>query len=264
MTEQEWLGCRDPRKMLDSLGQKASVRKLRLLADACCRRIWALLPEPVSRNTVDVVARLADNRATPAEQRRASRAALQAVREAEARANHPPGGVARFADYAAEAICHAAYAAYYASRIDDAPPPLVGDDKVRVAAAAATAAANAVMYAAGAASLTPGVNPPDPNRGIMKDAKDQEAVAQAALCREIIGNPFRVASVEPIWLLREGNTGVSIAQAIYEGQDFSSLPILADALEDAGCSDEAILSHLRGPGPHVRGCWVIDLLLGRQ
>jgi hypothetical protein len=58
-------------------------------------------------------------------------------------------------------------------------------------------------------------------------------------------------------------TVVKIAQAIYDDRAFDRLPVLADALEDASCNEAAILSHLRGPGPHVRGCWVVDLLLGR-
>jgi hypothetical protein len=55
-----------------------------------------------------------------------------------------------------------------------------------------------------------------------------------------------------------------IAQGIYAGRAFDRLPILHDALLDAGCDDEAILSHCRCEGPHVRGCWVIDLLLGKE
>jgi hypothetical protein len=56
---------------------------------------------------------------------------------------------------------------------------------------------------------------------------------------------------------------VALATQIYEGWDFSAMPILADALQDAGCDDANILDHCRGPGPHVRGCWVIDLVLGK-
>jgi hypothetical protein len=54
-----------------------------------------------------------------------------------------------------------------------------------------------------------------------------------------------------------------MAQAIYNERGFDRLPILGDALEDAGCTDRDILDHCRGPGPHVRGCWAVDLLLGK-
>jgi hypothetical protein len=55
-----------------------------------------------------------------------------------------------------------------------------------------------------------------------------------------------------------------LARGIYDDRAFDRLPILADALEDAGCHDTAILDHCRQPGPHVRGCWVVDLLLGKE
>ena len=65
------------------------------------------------------------------------------------------------------------------------------------------------------------------------------------------------------WLAWNGGTIHHLAQAIYDERAFDRLPILADALEDAGCTDAAILDHCRQPGEHVRGCWVVDLLLGK-
>jgi hypothetical protein len=59
------------------------------------------------------------------------------------------------------------------------------------------------------------------------------------------------------------STAIVLARRMYDSRDFSAMPILADALQDAGCADEAVLSHCRGEGPHVRGCWVVDLLLGK-
>jgi hypothetical protein len=82
--------------------------------------------------------------------------------------------------------------------------------------------------------------------------------------QEIFGNPFRPVSISTVWLARNDNTVPRIAQAIYDERAFDRLPILADALEDAGCTDADILTHCRGPGPHVRGCWVVDLILGKQ
>ena len=77
----------------------------------------------------------------------------------------------------------------------------------------------------------------------------------------IFGNPFRPVSVDPSWLTP---TVLALAQGIYEARDFSPMPILADALQDAGCDNTEILDHCRGEGPHVRGCFVIDLLLGKE
>ncbi|OWK40938.1 hypothetical protein FRUB_04830 [Fimbriiglobus ruber] len=81
----------------------------------------------------------------------------------------------------------------------------------------------------------------------------------ACLVREIFGNPFRPAVADQIWL---SFTVTALARQIYDSFDFSLMPILADALQDAGCDNEDILAHCRSDGPHVRGCWVVDLLLG--
>ncbi len=91
-----------------------------------------------------------------------------------------------------------------------------------------------------------------------------ERARHACLLREIVGNPFRPASIAPRVLAWEGGTVVRIAQGIYEGNRFQDLPVLADALEDAGCDDGAVLDHCRRPDGHVRGCWVVDLLTGRE
>jgi hypothetical protein len=91
---------------------------------------------------------------------------------------------------------------------------------------------------------------------------------RADLLRDIFGNPFRLVTIKPAWLTP---TVKSLAQVAYEERalpsghlDLARLMVLADALEEAGCTEQAILDHLRGPGPHVRGCWPVDLLLGRE
>lgn len=87
---------------------------------------------------------------------------------------------------------------------------------------------------------------------------------QADLLREIFGNPFRWKVIDPAWLTWNDGVVSNLAQTIYDEQAFDRLPILADALEDAGCADADMLEHLRSPGPHVRGCWVLDLILGKE
>jgi hypothetical protein len=95
--------------------------------------------------------------------------------------------------------------------------------------------------------------------------------SQAGILRDVVGNPFRPCAAAPEWLAWNEGVVVALAQAAYESRshrkghlDPARLAILADALEDAGCSDEALLSHLRDPGPHFRGCWAVDLILGKQ
>jgi hypothetical protein len=81
------------------------------------------------------------------------------------------------------------------------------------------------------------------------------------LLRDIFGpRPADQITADPAWLT---STAVALAGQMYESRDFGAMPILADALQDAGCDNADILDHCRGPGPHVRGCWVVDLLLGK-
>src|SRR5262245_25219358 len=80
-----------------------------------------------------------------------------------------------------------------------------------------------------------------------------------ALLREVFGNPFQSVALKSEWQTKDVET---VAVAIYEDQSFDCLPVLSDALEEAGCTDADLLSHLRSPGPHVRGCWPVDLILG--
>jgi hypothetical protein len=85
-------------------------------------------------------------------------------------------------------------------------------------------------------------------------------LVQSRLLHEIIGNPFRPVTAVPAW---RTSTVMSLAQGIYAQRAFDRLPILADALQDAECDNPDVLDHRRGGGPYVRGCWVVDLLLGK-
>ena len=84
---------------------------------------------------------------------------------------------------------------------------------------------------------------------------------QCNLIPDIFGNPFRSVIFPPSW---RTSTAVALAAQMYESRDFSAMPILADALQDAGCDNADILDHCRHEGPHVRGCWVVDLVLGKE
>src|SRR5262245_47928752 len=82
-----------------------------------------------------------------------------------------------------------------------------------------------------------------------------------ALARCIFRHKFRPTRFDPLW---RTDAAVSLAKQMYDSRDFCVMPILADALQDAGCDSDDMLEHCRGPGPHVRGCWVVDLVLGKQ
>jgi hypothetical protein len=95
----------------------------------------------------------------------------------------------------------------------------------------------------------------------MNIADEPEWLRIVEFVHDIFGNPFRPVSFAPEW---RTDTTLVLARQIYESRDIGAMPILADALEEAGCTEQAILDHLRGSGPHVRGCWPVDLILGRE
>lgn len=90
---------------------------------------------------------------------------------------------------------------------------------------------------------------------------EQERIAQGPLLRDIIGNPFRPVAFPRNW---RTDTAVVLARQMYESRDFGAMPILADALQDAGCDSDDVLNHCRDTSAtHVRGCWVVDLVLNK-
>jgi hypothetical protein len=209
MTEAEWLACTDPIAVLEAGGERATDRKVRLFAVACCRQVAHLAPKPKQEALEAALAfaeRFADGRATRGERVKAEKAARASL--------------SSMVSYTLTARCttgNAFYAARHAREFAGC-----GWDDEHAAAAA----------------------------------------GQAALARDVLGPPAgRAVAVDPRWLTP---TTVSLARAIYDDRAFDRLPILADAVQDAGCIDADLLGHLRGPGPHVRGCWAVDLLLGKE
>jgi hypothetical protein len=91
--------------------------------------------------------------------------------------------------------------------------------------------------------------------------EDEDEAMQCAYVRDVCGNPYRRVRFAAEW---RTDAAVALAKVIYEDRDFEGMPLLGDALEDAGCVDVNILDHCRVPGPHIRGCWVVDLVLGKQ
>jgi len=249
VTEQEWLACTDPEQMLEFLRGKVSDRKLRLFAVACCRRIEHLFVDRHQRESLDIAERHADGFATDEE--------LESARNAnDVELSAHPGQLAE----------HAAKKAAFFVAIDDA----------YWAAIERRNAAYAVIFQADPEPLEWWREPSSDEHGRRltpftegdlwlnaagRAAAIAEATVQCELLREIFGNPFKLVSVDPAWLT---TNVVLLAQAIYDDRAFDRMPIVSDALEDAGCTNPEILNHCRGLGPHVRGCWVVDLLLGKE
>jgi hypothetical protein len=161
----------------------------------------------------------------------------------------------RFADGQASKDDLAAARAAIATMTYDDGPFGRSPSGVRVAIDMAVAATDPQAYSA-AFSMTATETPLG---GRMKTA-----AAEAHLCnllRCVFGNPFRPVAVAPAW---RTVAAVALANLMYETRDFSAMPVLADALQDADCEDEQVLGHCRRPGPHARGCWVVDGLLGKS
>jgi hypothetical protein len=121
----------------------------------------------------------------------------------------------------------------------------------RQALAAASAAARTATWEAARLALE------------AAEGSREERLAQCSLLRDLF-HPFYSGVVAPAWRSWNGGAIALLAQAIYDDGGFDRLPILADMLEDAGCADRAILDHCRGPGPHIRGCWIVDRILGKE
>jgi hypothetical protein len=223
MTEAEWDACTDPAPMLDTLRGKVSERKWRLLCCACCRRVWRLLRDRRHRAAVAAAERLADGGISPEE--------LVPIADASYSASFHrspyKGGAAHLL-------------VRHFSSYDD------WDETYRCPPLDNTVMATEMVAAR---------------------SRAKERSAQAALVRDVFGNPFRAVIVDPAWPTA---TVLALAGAAYQEQllpsgelDLQRLAVLADALEEGGCDDQEILAHCRAAGPHVRGCWLVDALLGK-
>jgi hypothetical protein len=252
MTEVEWLACDDPFAMLMSLvsADKASERKFRLFGVASCRRVWKLLKDGRRRKAVELAEAYADALPTDG-------------KEPVFGANAEHAMVAARPDDEPAAIRHAAEAVESLAR-DPHPQPGVtaGAAAEAVGEEARETAWESMGLAAGTGRRTNVAE----GGAVYREAKRGEQAAQAALMRDLF-NPFRPVRVDRAWL-RPAVT--SLATAAYEERSLPSgeldpvrLAVLADALEDAGCTSADLLGHLRSPGPHVRGCWALDQILGK-
>jgi hypothetical protein len=231
MTEAEWMACTDPAPMLHFLQGKVSERKFRLIALGCCRQLW----EPADRLTS---------------------AALAIVDQlAEAGALQTTMGSVRVPAGEAVLNCGASEPLESLSAKDEgggpeqvprsALPPLLAS----ILADLACLRTNPALLARLLVFLTKAGLPP---------------VRQTALIRDIVRGPLHPILFRASWRTWSGGVCLEIARRIYKERAFDHLPILADALEEAGCTDADILGHCRAGGEHVRGCWVVDLVLGKS
>jgi hypothetical protein len=244
MTEAEWLACEDPTLMLSHLQGGASDRKLRLFAVACCRRViaWTEYADEICGST-----EFADGSSEPFNRGDDYRNAVLVSEQ--------------FAD---GEVTRAELGEAY-ERADDnmfSECDYCSGDPFRDIASSKRKKLAEIPRLVQEMFYEFDHPTPDTPRPYPADIQAQEeSRAQTHLLRDIFGNPFRPVTFSPNW---RTDTALSLARQMYESRDFSAMPILADALQDAGCDSDDILSHCRGSGPHVRGCWVVDLVLGKE
>jgi hypothetical protein len=258
ITESEWQVADDPAWMLNYFRGiiRQHARKLRLFAVACCRCIWPLLVDPRSRRAVEVAERYADGAATEEELRAAANTAEDAHREI----FDVVGKVGSTLEWAAVYTCVELPFHSARSVSDMAATPRC----LEVRTPRPNLPDQIQLFPC---TITPRDWPRSLVQGKWQLTRLKEGVAtgvendiQADLLRCIFGTPFRPVAFDARW---RTPAAVALARSMYEDRSFTGLPFLADALGDAGCADEGIHAHCRQSGPHVRGCWVVALVLGK-
>ncbi len=245
MTEAEWLACDDPMTMLEQVRGKVSARSLRLFAMACCRRWMPTIDDPGVVKVVEIGEGHADGVITDER--------FDALLDLDEEIHHEELFWLLGADRLSAARTAVDLARRFAFMNGCAS---AGVDWQAIESLPTT---TMVALASGRARKVAGA--------AGRAAQEQEAEAIAALVREILGSP--AGRVPPAPESRTSSV-LTLARAAYEERalpsghlDNARLAVLSDALEEAGCADGDLLAHLRSPGPHVRGCWALDLVLGK-
>jgi hypothetical protein len=248
LTEERWLFETASDPLLKYLQQHCRIakvaggkRKLRLFSVACCRAAWHLFTNEVCRHAVEVGERAADGQATRA-----------VVRDAFAAANRITNAVhERMGNMDVQLLQPGSTDFLQLSR-----------DQAMSSAAAYTASQHGGVLAAEIVSLSV-INLSCLDSAPLEQHRRRQIeldAYHADLVRDIFGNPFRKITVDPRWLTL---SVIDLSKAIYGERVGERMPILADALMDAGCDNEDIINHCRADGPHARGCWVVDAILGK-
>ena len=246
MTEAEWLACDNPEPMLEFLRRKASDRKVRLFAVACCRRVWPSLEHEEFRDAVRKAESFADGLVDRAEMLEAHEKARPIFVTLHNGKDNGPGAALTASAFPSppksiwERIADALDDPWWEDEMDKG-------DRLAPALVTARHAARAAAYLQGEWVLD-------------SPATIAEQREQTALVHCLFGNPFHPRPESTAGLTREVR---ALADGIYAEHAFDRMPLLADALEASGCPNADMLEHCRSGGEHARGCWVVDLLLDK-
>ena len=231
MNEHDWLLALDPAAMIDFLHTRVYDRKLRLLACAFVRQRWELLRYPTPREAVEMGERYALGAARRREIEAMRQQAQQSAAEAPEFERHAyQAAAATLLPHAIEAVRTASASLRAQFIAEEANAAMSREDELRIIVEA----------------------------GRLVDRQQGQVVL------EVFGNVFCPPVVEPAWLRWSDGAVAKMARLIDQERRWEELPYLADALTDAGCTEEALVRHLREPGAHVRGCWALDAVLGRE
>jgi hypothetical protein len=226
MTEEEWRHGVKRTPMMNWLRRRGTDRQFYLAGCAAVRAHWDQLPDQPYRNLIRLVEQYVDGLLSREELSRAHRSAEAAAYE-EYLALQNQGLSAR--------------------RLSRRTAPVFAAVHVSDPGGSWEAAFSAMVAVEGA------------------EGRSAASARQCAILRDVFGNPFQAPpTVDPSWLLWNDAVVPKMAQSIYEERAFERLPILADALEEAGCGNAGLLDHCRQPAGHVRGCWAVDALLGKS
>ena len=252
MTEAEWMIATEPQEMLSFLSEsgRLSERKARLYAAACCRRIWPLLTDERSRTAIEVAERYADGLESVEEFTLAARKAWTVLLDVDC--------------FPSRSVWGAANAAASVAPYQGGPPRLWG--ALGVPVTVADTVYDLVMNTPMPTGELADENPEAVSDEV-RTSFYSEYESLAALVRDVFGQPYRASSVVTGFLTP---AVLTLAKRAYEERILpqgtlnpSLLGLIADALTAAGCNEQELLGHLRSEGPHVRGCHVLDAILGK-
>jgi hypothetical protein len=247
MNEQAWLAGTDPQPMLEFLCGKASERKLRLFAVACCRRELHFVENEQWQRALETAEQYADWLVHDGE--------LEAARERIGSSHIEPFNALLAREITTTLVARVASWQMWNVGVR------AGHAQRRVLRQARRDLRRQRRKGDGMATVPGEESKPGRAR---TTAEMEERRHQCEILRCTFGNPFRPVTLDTALLRWKQGMGVQLAQAIYEERRFQDLPVLADALEDGGCTNTDLLSHFRGPGPHVLGCWGLDAVLKKE
>jgi hypothetical protein len=264
MTEVDWIESSNPHQMMHFVDGEVIDRKLRLFACACCRRIWDLIESELHRRVVELAERFADGSGRVIEwEKGEGKGRHQSFRKMlrqpdEGKETVEREDMLRELEQNRDALTEEARLCRYHQVSPEMTAEWTLQLNCRMSSAVADFASR-VRAAPRPFWKQPFHDPTRIGKEIFERRLQEEMREQAIILRDIIGNPFRLVTIDQTW---QTPRVVMLAQNIYQERAFHFMPTLGDALKEAGCDNDVILAHCLSRSEHVLGCWVVDALRG--